>query len=57
MHFIEAQEQNGSIGSHFRRSAALYAPLQVVLFEDEQRRAVFEYDKSSSFFASTAMSA
>jgi uncharacterized protein (DUF302 family) len=31
--------------------AALYAPLRVVLFEDEQGRGVFEYDKPSSFFA------
>ena len=30
--------------------AALYAPLRVVLFEDEQGRGVFEYDKPSSFF-------
>jgi uncharacterized protein (DUF302 family) len=31
--------------------AALYAPLRVVLFDDEQGRGVFEYDKPSSFFA------
>ena len=30
--------------------AALYAPLRVVLFEDEQGRGIFEYDKPSSFF-------
>ncbi len=30
--------------------AALYAPLRVVLFEDEQGRGVFEYDKPSCFF-------
>ena len=30
--------------------AALYAPLRVILFEDEQGRGIFEYDKSSSFF-------
>ena len=30
--------------------AALYAPLRVVLFEDEQGRGVFEYDKPSSLF-------
>jgi Domain of unknown function DUF302 len=30
--------------------AALYAPLRVVLFEDEQGRGVFEYDKPSSYF-------
>ena len=30
--------------------AGLYAPLRVVLFEDEQGRGVFEYDKPSSFF-------
>ena len=33
-----------------RLPAALYAPLRVVLFEDEQGRGVFEYDKPSSFF-------
>ena len=31
-------------------SAALYAPLRVVLFEDEQGMGIFEYDKPSSFF-------
>jgi uncharacterized protein (DUF302 family) len=31
-------------------AAALYAPLRVVLFENEEGRAVFEYDKPSSFF-------
>lgn len=30
--------------------AALYAPLRVVLFEDEQGRGLFEYDKPSSYF-------
>jgi len=30
--------------------AALYAPLRVVLFEDDHGRGVFEYDKPSSFF-------
>jgi uncharacterized protein (DUF302 family) len=30
--------------------AALYAPLRVVLFEDEQGRGVCEYDRPSSFF-------
>jgi uncharacterized protein (DUF302 family) len=30
--------------------AALYAPLRVVLFEDERGNGVFEYDKPSSFF-------
>jgi uncharacterized protein (DUF302 family) len=30
--------------------AALYAPLRVVLFEDERGRGIFEYDKPSSFF-------
>ena len=30
--------------------AALYAPLRVVLFEDERGKGVFEYDKPSSFF-------
>jgi hypothetical protein len=31
--------------------AALYAPLRVVLFEDEQGRGLFEYDRPSSFFS------
>jgi uncharacterized protein (DUF302 family) len=31
-------------------AAALYAPLRVVLFEDDQGRGVFEYDKPSSLF-------
>jgi uncharacterized protein (DUF302 family) len=30
--------------------AALYAPLRMVLFEDEQGKGIFEYDKPSSFF-------
>jgi hypothetical protein len=30
--------------------AALYAPLRVVLYEDAQGRAIFEYDLPSSFF-------
>jgi hypothetical protein len=34
--------------------AALYAPLRVVLFEDEQGRGIFEYDKPSSFFGQYA---
>jgi uncharacterized protein (DUF302 family) len=32
-------------------SAALYAPLRVVLFEDEQGLGIFEYDRPSSFFS------
>jgi hypothetical protein len=36
--------------TRYELSAALYAPLRVVLFEDEQGRGVFEYDKPSSFF-------
>ena len=31
--------------------AALYAPLRVVLFEDEHGRGIFEYDRPSSFFS------
>jgi hypothetical protein len=30
--------------------AALYAPLRVVLYEDPRGRAIFEYDRPSSFF-------
>ncbi|MGC1304854.1 MAG: DUF302 domain-containing protein [Caulobacteraceae bacterium] len=33
----------------YQRPAALYAPLRVVLFADEQGRGVFEYDRPSSF--------
>jgi uncharacterized protein (DUF302 family) len=33
-----------------RLAAALYAPLRVVLFEDEDGGAVFEYDQPSSLF-------
>ena len=36
--------------TRFRLAAALYAPLRVVLFEDEEGHAVFEYDKPSSLF-------
>jgi uncharacterized protein (DUF302 family) len=36
--------------TRYQLSAALYAPLRVVLFEDEQGNGVFEYDKPSSFF-------
>jgi uncharacterized protein (DUF302 family) len=36
--------------TRYQLSAALYAPLRVVLFEDEQGKGVFEYDKPSSFF-------
>ena len=35
----------------YRLAAALYAPLRVVLFEDERGNGVFEYDKPSSFFS------
>jgi uncharacterized protein (DUF302 family) len=31
--------------------AALYAPLRVVLFEDEQGKGIFEYDRPSSLFS------
>ena len=36
--------------TRYQLPAALYAPLRVVLFENEQGRGVFEYDKPSSFF-------
>ena len=36
--------------NRYKLSAVLYAPLRVVLFEDERGKAVFEYDKPSSFF-------
>jgi hypothetical protein len=31
-------------------AAAMYAPFRIVLYENEQGRAVFEYDKPSSLF-------
>ena len=34
-----------------RLAAALYAPLRVVLYEDENGNSIFEYDKPSSEFA------
>ena len=40
--------------TRYQLSAALYAPLRVVLFEDEQGNGVFEYDKPSSFFGQYA---
>jgi len=36
--------------TRYKLSAALYAPLRVVLFEDEQGKGILEYDKPSSFF-------
>jgi hypothetical protein len=36
--------------TRYQLGAALYAPLRVVLFEDEEGKGVFEYDKPSSFF-------
>src|SRR6516225_5019876 len=36
--------------TRYQLGAALYAPLRVVLFEDEEGNGVFEYDKPSSFF-------
>ena len=36
--------------TRYKLSAALYAPLRVVLFEDDRGKGVFEYDKPSSFF-------
>lgn len=33
-----------------RLATALYAPLRVALYEDEQGRGVFECDRPSSFF-------
>ena len=36
--------------TRYQLSAALYAPLRVVLFEDEHGKGVFEYDKPSSVF-------
>ncbi|MBV9874184.1 MAG: DUF302 domain-containing protein [Verrucomicrobia bacterium] len=36
--------------TRYQLGACLYAPLRVALFEDQQDRGVFEYDKPSSFF-------
>jgi uncharacterized protein (DUF302 family) len=36
--------------TRYQLAAALYAPLRVVLFEDEQGHGIFEYDKPSSLF-------
>ena len=33
-----------------RLAAGLYAPLRIVLYEDDQHRAIFEYDLPSSLF-------
>ena len=40
-----------SMMTRHQLAAALYAPLRVVLFEDEQGRGVFEYDRPSSLFS------
>ena len=37
--------------TRYQLPAALYAPLRVVLFEDEQGGGIFEYDRPSSFFS------
>jgi hypothetical protein len=37
-----------------RLPAGLYAPLRIILYEDEQGRAVFEYDLPSSLFGQFA---
>jgi hypothetical protein len=50
---VQYEIGNPLIASKMKRyqlPAALYAPLRVVLFENEQGRGVFEYDKPSSFF-------
>lgn len=40
--------------TRYRLPAALYAPLRVVLYADEQGRAVFEYDKPHDHLAEIA---
>ena len=42
--------------TRYQLSAALYAPLRVVLFEDEHGKGVVEYDKHLPSLVSTAMS-
>jgi hypothetical protein len=37
-----------------RLPAGLYAPLRVVLYEDQKGNSVFEYDKPSSLFGQLA---
>lgn len=36
--------------TRYRLAAGLYAPLRVILYEDEHGQAIFEYDLPSSFF-------
>jgi uncharacterized protein (DUF302 family) len=36
--------------TRYQLPAALYAPLRVVLYEDEQGRVMFEYEQPSSLF-------
>jgi hypothetical protein len=36
--------------TRYQLPAALYAPLRVILYEDEQGQAIFEYDQPSSLF-------
>ena len=36
--------------THHDIRASLYAPLRIILYEDDQGRAMFEYDKPSSLF-------
>ena len=38
----------------YRLPAGLYAPLRIILYEDEKGRAVFEYDLPSSLFGQFA---
>jgi hypothetical protein len=36
--------------TRYRLAAALYAPIRVVLYEDDNEHGVFEYDQPSSTF-------
>jgi uncharacterized protein (DUF302 family) len=36
--------------TRYRLAAGLYAPLRVILYEDETNGAIFEYDRPSSLF-------
>lgn len=50
---VQYEIGNPSTASKMTRhqlAAGLYAPLRVVLFEDEHGSTVFEYNKPSSFF-------
>ena len=50
LHYEIGNPHTASKMTRHRLPAGLYAPLRVFLYEDEQGRAIFEYDKPSSLF-------